>query len=1005
MTGLKISYPMWARLLLLSMLFDPAAPVYGASPNDLPLSGLPTVTAATPSYAEASPSPGKTVIKAVQKASAAARSSEEEIELSPTVTDPNYKFILRDSPDGSEIWIDVTDWYTSADISYNSTSYRHKECSSAFMLLFNDQKIKSIGKTIFKGKYSYYSSTGNSEVTGQFKRTVNFNMGSSSTSGKKNTAELYSRDGGNFTLYHMYMVGSGMYNVAFVDCPGDYWDGNHQKTVEHPRTSDSCTFYAGPADTSEAEKYTLKWTVDPIADDDLTNERPMTRNCFRIKIAKKQLTDSGLRLTGIKPISFFGDDGEVIEIENNSVVKEVIYTVKAVSASSAAPVLYTSSKKAKEGTEITETPRAVTGYNTPSALKFKASEGYTALFKYTPVEYRINYSGIEEISSGNPNPQSYTVEDEIKLLPVTRDDGFNFTGWYDEKNVRVIKLSKGSTGEKNLTAHWSADIKDNDDGSYTFNSGRYKGRRFTYGADGIAGSDDDHEVAIGADGAWGTEDDCYILNTDGRHAVFKGRDNRFVTPESDADDYYDNSRYSPFTYVKPGKNKYFQMDEKAPEKAEKDDELWWSGPDGVIGSDDDMIIKDHKINTEGNLYVSAGSHIDYDDKSSLKPGRDLIFGTEDDLLIKKDVNGDPYIENDTGTISRPGSDGEFGTEDDEIFYPGKDRIPGTEDDSKVYPGDDGKYGTDDDYYIDEGGNKVYPGDDNVFGSEDDLMQKGDELISPGPDKEFGTEDDIKIEKPEDKEELPSDDEENSLGNESGENNTENPGDGTGNSGEGSQGSGPSDSDPEDPEDAGSDSKGDASSGSSGSSGSHSGGHSGAGSSGSRPHTGNNTYVDSGPGAQSPESASDTGIVNDSLSDSSETVSDGESGKNVNTEASAAESGENILSVSGSDIEAVDPENTSDISVSKGLKNPGSKTGFSSEDVIEKVFDRDIREKEKKKVSEENKDDSEKLPSIPKTGDSREIVAVFSLFLFLSSFTCVLICLKFFHKERKKLRKY
>ena len=102
---------------------------------------------------------------------------------------------------------------------------------------------------------------------------------------------------------------------------------------------------------------------------------------------------------------------------------------------------------------------------------------------------------------------------------------------------------------------------------------------------------------------------------------------------------------------------------------------------------------------------------------------------------------------------------------------------------------------------------------------------------------------------------------------------------------------------------------------------------------------------------------------------------------------------------------MDPENTSDISVSKGLKNPGSKTGFSSEDVIEKVFDRDIREKEKKKVSEEDKDDSEKLPSIPKTGDSREIVAVFSLFLFLSSFTCVLTCLKFFHKERKKLRKY
>ena len=153
-----------------------------------------------------------------------------------------------------------------------------------------------------------------------------------------------------------------------------------------------------------------------------------------------------------------------------------------------------------------------------------------------------------------------------------------------------------------------------------------------------------------------------------------------MTPESDSDDFYDNSRYTKDTYVKPGKNKYFEMDEKAPLKSDKDDELWWNGPDHVTGSDDDMIIKDFKHNSSGNLYVSAGSYIEYEDESILKPGKDLIFGTEDDLHIKFDESDDPYIENDSGTVTRPGADDEFLTEDDEVFLPGKDGIPGTEDD-------------------------------------------------------------------------------------------------------------------------------------------------------------------------------------------------------------------------------------------------------------------------------------------------------------------------------------
>ena len=926
------------------------------------------------------------------------RSSEEDIEVTPVVTDSNYKFTVRDSPDGSEIWIDVTDWYTSANVTYNSTSFKHKECSSAFMLLFNDQKINSIGSTKFKGKYSYFSSSGNSEVSGSFKRTVNLSMGSTTVSGKKNSAELSSRDGGNFTLYHMYMAGSGMYNVAFVDCPGDYWDGNHQNTIEHPRTNDSCTFYAGPADVSNSSQITLKWTVTPISDDDLTNEKPLTRNCFRIKIAKKQFTDKGIRLTGIKPISFFGKDPEVIPVENNTILKDVSYSVKGVSSAQNATVLYKETKKAKDGKEVTETPRAITGYTTPAQLKFNAKEGYEAIFKYTPISYSISYSGLEEISGDNPNPASYTVEDDIILEAVSRNDGFNFTGWYDDKNSRVLKISKGSTGNKKLTARWSADIKDNNDGTYTYNSGSNKGKRFTYGADGEAGTDDDHEVSIGDDGAWGSSDDCFVLNTDGNHKVFKGKDNRFLTPESDSDDFYDNSRYTKDTYVKPGKNKYFEMDEKAPLKSDKDDELWWNGPDHVTGSDDDMIIKDFKHNSSGNLYVSAGSYIEYEDESILKPGKDLIFGTEDDLHIKFDESDDPYIENDSGTVTRPGADDEFLTEDDEVFLPGKDGIPGTEDDIKVYPGEDEIFGTEDDYYINDDGNKVFPGEDNKFGSDDDLMQKGEDIFKPGEDGIFGTEDDEKVEKPDPA--PPSEEEEpeknegsdggNSGGNSDNSGNSESNGSGDdNNSGNGDNGSG-----------SGSSGGGSSSGSGHGSGGS---GHSSGGSSGGSggPNMSDNSYVDSGPGATSGADAN-TGAASGNEPNSGTEISKSEAQSEYKSETQSG-----TTQLSGTETSKSDSLSTSD----KGNKSEWK--GFSSDEVIEKVFSGKNSEKAGKAGSKAAADSKEKnpasesaLPSIPKTGDESSSALIFALMTILSIAIMLLLYLKLFGERLiiKTLRK-
>ena len=133
--------------------------------------------------------------------------------------------------------------------------------------------------------------------------------------------------------------------------------------------------------------------------------------------------------------------------------------------------------------------------------------------------------------------------------------------------------------------------------------------------------------------------------------------------------------------------------------------MYWNGPDGIPGTEDDQLIH---------------------------PGLDGELGTGDDWV----ENGQNYPE----TNLRPGADGTFGNEDDEVYWNGPDGIPGTEDDKKILPGPDGQYGTGDDCY-DNGdkqeGTNIRPGPDGIFGTEDD------ELWLNGPDGIPGTEDDIK----------------------------------------------------------------------------------------------------------------------------------------------------------------------------------------------------------------------------------------------------------------------
>ena len=75
--------------------------------------------------------------------------------------------------------------------------------------------------------------------------------------------------------------------------------------------------------------------------------------------------------------------------------------------------------------------------------------------KWDVLTYEITYTVTDECVS-NPNPNTYTYDDEITLVAPTMT-GFTFLGWtYVGQNVPQLSVTipKGSTGNKHFTAHW-----------------------------------------------------------------------------------------------------------------------------------------------------------------------------------------------------------------------------------------------------------------------------------------------------------------------------------------------------------------------------------------------------------------------------------------------------------------------------------------------------------------------------------------------------------------------
>lgn len=93
-------------------------------------------------------------------------------------------------------------------------------------------------------------------------------------------------------------------------------------------------------------------------------------------------------------------------------------------------------------------PKDIKGYVTPDP-QILTEDGQQFIFKYSPIEYNINYNLNGGYFDESLNPlYKYTVETEY-IPPVPSKEGYTFTGWNPNS------ITKGHTGDITITANWS----------------------------------------------------------------------------------------------------------------------------------------------------------------------------------------------------------------------------------------------------------------------------------------------------------------------------------------------------------------------------------------------------------------------------------------------------------------------------------------------------------------------------------------------------------------------
>ena len=94
-------------------------------------------------------------------------------------------------------------------------------------------------------------------------------------------------------------------------------------------------------------------------------------------------------------------------------------------------------------------------------LKTDAAADYYIVPIIEPINYTINYNGVEGANFTTTNPTTYTVVSEAITLNNPTKEGYTFLGWTYEGQSEPTKsatIAHGSTGNKEFTANWGKNM-------------------------------------------------------------------------------------------------------------------------------------------------------------------------------------------------------------------------------------------------------------------------------------------------------------------------------------------------------------------------------------------------------------------------------------------------------------------------------------------------------------------------------------------------------------------
>ena len=82
---------------------------------------------------------------------------------------------------------------------------------------------------------------------------------------------------------------------------------------------------------------------------------------------------------------------------------------------------------------------------------WNVAENTAVVAVWEVIEYSVSYENLK--GAANPNVVKYTVEDEITFAAVSKD-GYTFVEWLDEEGSAIEGISKGSIGNRVISAAW-----------------------------------------------------------------------------------------------------------------------------------------------------------------------------------------------------------------------------------------------------------------------------------------------------------------------------------------------------------------------------------------------------------------------------------------------------------------------------------------------------------------------------------------------------------------------